>query len=112
MSDEESFSLFQVTVDYASRVDSTRAYLPTHATLHPATLTDSGETIQAVAKVTTLPKAKGQAEEAVRKLLQCAEIHRSLHDHRCILKVYGVVRQDPYFTLLLEKAQGKKKVKK
>ena len=67
-----------------------------------ARLRDPGYEIGAVAKVTL---ASGEEEEI--KLVACAEIHRSLHDHPGILKVHGIVKMDPYFVLLMEKALGK-----
>ena len=51
-----------------------------------------------------------ETEEELNRLMDCAEIHRSLHDHPNILKVLGIHVDTFKFThtitLLLEKAEG------
>ena len=99
--ERETFSLYDVHIDLspAARIDKYRAHQPCGTSLHPAKLKDAGKEFEAVAKITTMPSAEGQ-----EKLLQCAEINRSLHDHPNIIKVYGVQRKDNRFALLMEKA--------
>ena len=99
--ERETFSLYDVHIDLspAARIDKYRAHQPCGTSLHPAKLKDAGKEFEAVAKITTMPSKEGQ-----EKLLQCAEINRSLHDHPNIIKVYGVQRKDNRFALLMEKA--------
>ena len=50
------------------------------------------------------------SSQVLKRLRQCAEIHRNLHDHDAILKVYGIMENTidsrTFFTVLLEKAEG------
>ena len=101
--EDDHLSLFTATIhrDAARRIDKYRAHLPTVTSLHPATLKDAGKSIAAVAKITATTSA-----QVIARMIECAEIHRSLHNHRAILKVYGVQTLKPYFVLFLEKAEG------
>ena len=100
---KDNFSFFDCSIhrDSDSRIDKYRAHLPSATSLYPATLQDGGDPIQAVAKITVT-----SSEDVVRRLTRCAEIHRSLHDHRCVLKVLGITQREDRFILLLDKAEG------
>ena len=96
--DVKKLNLFDVEIDFGDCIYSS-SKSPTK--LCRAKLKDGGFGINAIAKVTSLPTKKEK-----EKLLQCANIHRMLHDHWSILKVYGIIDKRERFVLLLEEAAG------
>ena len=103
MADEDDddvieLKLFGVRIDFGDCIYSS-SKSPTK--LCRAKLQDGGFGINAVAKVTSRP-----TRQEAEKLLQCANIHRMLHDHWSILKVYGIIDKRKHFVLLLEEATG------
>ena len=103
MAEDENFPLLHVSIhnDPSLRIDKYRAHQPTATSLHPATLTDDGRSIEAVAKVTVTTSANPQL---VDRLKQCASVHHMLQEHPSIIRVHGVKQQPKAFYLLLEKA--------
>ena len=97
--------LHRFTIDYDpdARIDKNRAHRSTIATLHPAVLKDAGEPLDVVAKIITIRSLNRQG---VDKLKRCAEIHRLLSDHPCIVKLYGIQQTPTELMLFLEKAEG------
>ena len=101
MAEDENFPLLHVKIhsDPSLRIDRYRAHQPTATSLHPATLTDDGRSIEAVAKVTVTTSAN---PEVVDRLKAKANIHHNLDEHSAIVKVYGIKQQPKAFYLLLE----------
>ena len=71
--------------------------------MYEARLRDAIGTVRAVAKVTF---TRGRNHDAIQRLKYCAEIHRRLHDHPGIIKVYGAHVSPDNFVLLMERALG------
>ena len=59
--------------------------------------------VRVAAKVTF---TRGRNHDAIQRLKHCAEIHRRLHDHPGVIKVYGAHLQKDNFVLLMERALG------
>ena len=120
-------ALTRVSIDFEHPL---RSPLNTHLSkIYPATISDDGKPMAAVAKVCDvaaptkrdLDKMFGPTkpsrevmekisqeeardrEEMLTKMKDCVEIHRSLHDHPSIIKVYGLQVENWKLVLFLEK---------
>jgi hypothetical protein len=71
-------------------------------TIRPAKLTDDGDEIDAVAKITTIDE---DDEEIKERLIRSVQRHRKVQDHDSILK-YGYQIVGDKFILLVEPAEG------
>ena len=94
----EKFTLSEVEIDFDSCIyeGSVRS-----CRIYNAEVKDGGTPVKALAKVTFRPT---QTER--RKLFECAEIHRMLHDHPNVLKILGVLQTKEYFALIFEVGEG------
>ena len=101
--ENDTFSLYEVIIDKdpSRRIDKHRANQLTATAVYPTTIKDDGKSSEVVTKSTHAPDP-----EVRERILQCAEIHRSLHDHLCITKVLGVKVKHPYVNLIMEKGDG------
>ena len=100
---DETFPLYEVTIhkDPAHRIDKFRANRPTTSALYETTIKDAGKPVEVVTKSTF-----AASQQVIDRMIQCAEIHRSLHGHPSITKVLGIKVHDPYVSLIVEKADG------
>ena len=105
MAESEKVTPFTLEIDRrkSSRLDKYRAGKASLTQVCPAKMQDSGKE---PVKVATKNTYVGSDEDIANKLIQCAEIHRSLHDHPAILKVIAIHYKAPNLCLVLERVDG------
>ena len=101
MAEKNHFRLQDVVIDEdpRERIDKFRENAVSATSVHPATITDAGGEVSAVAKVTLTNNPN--VRDALK---QTGNINRLLHDSPHVTKVYGIHERDDRVVLLMEEA--------
>ena len=101
MADKNHFRLHDVVIDEdpRRRINKYRENTASATSVHPATITDAGGEVPAIAKVTFAKSTN--VRDALKRT---GNINRLLHDSQYVTKVYGIHESDDRVVLLMEEA--------